>query len=312
MFKWYQNAAVCYTYFNDVSFSAPNESMFLSDRQDRRGKASEWFERGWTLQELLAPREIQFYDKRWKFMGTRGELAKLVGRVAGISPDYLSGKREPSDASCAMKMSWMAGRVTQQIEDIAYSLIGLFDVHLNPMYGEGTRAFMRLQEAIMKEFECFDESLFAWERPQDCVLRCFQNEPRVQVFKHDKWGLLAPSPDCFKKSGNLFVQKSLVETRPAGGFRTSHQGIFFTLPSKEVNRTFGGTRSEIDLPLNCWRIGSGRAPETIVLQLARIAGGEIVRTQCDRLGSRKGAQVSGKAGVVVAVAQPRIGQHWKQ
>ncbi|XPT00388.1 hypothetical protein M3J09_009542 [Ascochyta lentis] len=311
MFKWYQNAAVCYTYFNDITFSAPNERMFMSDRNDRRGQASEWFERGWTLQELLAPREMQFYDKRWKFMGTRGELAKLVGRVSGISPEYLNRTRDLNDASCAMKMSWMAGRVTQKVEDVAYSLIGLFDIHLDPIYGEGTRSFIRLQEAIMTEFGRFDESLFAWERPQGSMLRCFQSEPRVHVFEHNKWGLLAPSPDCFKRSGNIFVKKDLIKMRPAGGFRRSHQGIFFTLPAKEVNRTFGGPRGEINLPLNCWRIGSNRAPETIVLQLSRTADGEVFRTQCDRLSSQKGAQVSSKGDVIIAVAQPQIGQHRK-
>ncbi|KAF1361274.1 HET-domain-containing protein [Lizonia empirigonia] len=232
MFKWYQNAAVCYTYFNDVVFSTPNEKMFMSDRPNRRGQASEWFERGWTLQELIAPHQMQFYDKRWKFMGTRSELANLVGRVTGIDPQYMSGKRELSDASCAMKMSWMAGRVTQQVEDIAYSLIGLFDVHLDPIYGEGTRAFVRLQEAIMAEFGRFDESLFAWKRPQDSKLRCYMNEPYAHSFEHTKWGLLAPSPDCFKRSGDIFVPEK-VEIRSAGGFRRSHQGIFFTMPSKE-------------------------------------------------------------------------------
>lgn len=308
MFKWYRNAAVCFTYFNDVTFSAPTEKMFMSDRPDRRGQASEWFDRGWTLQELIAPRQMQFFDKHWKMMGTRSELANLVGRVAGISPEFLNGKRELSDASCAMKMSWMAGRVTQQIEDIAYSLIGLFDVHLEPIYGEGTRAFIRLQEAIMSECGRFDESLFAWERPQDSTLRCYRNEPRVHNFGHNKWGLLAPSPDCFKKSGDIFVYKDY-DLRPAGGFRRSHQGIFFTMPPKEVNHRFGGPRNEITFPLNCWRTGSSQTPEAVVLKLSRAADGEIFRSQCNQLSSQKGAKASHKGGVVIAVAQPQIGMH---
>ncbi|KAF2623621.1 HET-domain-containing protein, partial [Macroventuria anomochaeta] len=162
MFKWYRNAVVCYTYFNDVTFDKADEKMFMSDHPNRRGQPSEWFERGWTLQELLAPQNMQFYDKRWKLMGTRNELAVLVGRITGIGAEYLSGRRDLSEASYATRMSWMAGRVTQEVEDIAYSLIGLFDTYLEPMYGEGTRAFVRLQEAIMNEFGRFDESLFAW------------------------------------------------------------------------------------------------------------------------------------------------------
>ncbi|KAF1922424.1 uncharacterized protein M421DRAFT_426928 [Didymella exigua CBS 183.55] len=308
MFRWYRSAAVCYTYLNDVTFESASDKMFTSDRPDRRGRPSEWFERGWTLQELLAPQNMQFYDKRWKFMGTRNELAMVVGKVAGISPEYLNGRQNLNEASCATKMSWMAGRVTQRVEDIAYSLIGLFDVYLEPTYGEGIKAFVRLQEAIIEEFGRFDESLFAWERPKDSILRCYRNQPHAHHFEHNKWGLLAPSPDCFKSSYDVFIQKNLVTMRPEGGFRKSHQGLFFSVPSKDVYHRLGGSRNEISLPLNCWRIGSSGFPETIVLKLARIAGGEIFRTQCGHLGSQKGVKMSSKRGVVIAVAQPRLGQ----
>jgi hypothetical protein len=307
MFKWYRDASICYTYLNDVVFSAPNENMFLSDRQDRRGQPSEWFERGWTLQELLAPREMQFFDKRWRPMGTRNKLAILVGRIAGIDPDYLSGKRDLSKASCATKMSWMAGRITRDVEDIAYSLIGIFDVFLTPIYGEGAKAFFRLQEAIMTEYGRFDESLFAWETPQDSKLRCYKNTAKARDFCSSKWGLLAPSPDCFRRSGDIFVVKELVEQRQAGGFGRSHQGIFFTLPAREVNHRFGGSRNEIIMPLNCWR-GSHDVPEAIILRLSRIADNAFVRTQCGQLCSQKGAKVGRKGNVVVSIPQPQLGQ----
>ena len=306
MFRWYRSAAVCYTYFNDITFDKPSEKMFKSDRADRRGQPSEWFERGWTLQELLAPQKMQFYDKRWKYMGTRHELASLVGEIAGIHFEYLNGERNLSEASCATKMSWMAGRVTSLVEDVAYSLIGLFDVDLLPIYGEGTKAFIRLQEAIMHEFGRFDESLFAWKRPQDGILQSYRHEPRVQYFKHDKWGLFAPSPDCFKNSGNIVVKKDLVHMRPNGDFRLSHQGIVFSLPSTDVKHRFGGLRNEINFPLQCWRNGSGGVSETIVLKLARVPNGEIFRAQCNNLTSQKGVKISSKGGVVIAVAQPRL------
>ncbi|KAF3043800.1 hypothetical protein E8E12_010409 [Didymella heteroderae] len=282
--------------------------MFMSDLKDRRGQQSEWFERGWTLQELLAPQKMQFYDKRWKFMGTRNELAVTVGKVAGISSDYLNGRRLLEEASCATIMSWMAGRVTQKVEDIAYSLIGLFDVYLEPIYGEGTKAFVRLQDAIMKEFGRFDESLFAWERPKDSLLRCYRNQPRTHHFEQNKWGLLAPSPDCFERTGDVFIDKGRVEMRPEGGFQKSHQGLFFSLPSKEVKHRFGGPRNEISLPLNCWRFGNHGVLETIVLKLARIPDGEIFRIRCDQLDSQTGAKISHKGGVIIAVAQPQLGQ----
>ncbi|KAF2679846.1 HET-domain-containing protein, partial [Lentithecium fluviatile CBS 122367] len=176
MFKWYREATVCHVFLNDVTFFEIGEhymDMFCSDREDRQGKASEWFERGWTLQELLAPRKLEFYDKHWKWMGTRDELAPMVGRVAGISAEYLkdpkdagSGKARFREASVATKMSWMAGRRTTAVEDIAYSMLGIFNVDLTPRYGEGVKAFTRLQDAIILNWGTFDESLFAWERPQ--------------------------------------------------------------------------------------------------------------------------------------------------
>ena len=309
MFKWYQNAEVCYTFLNDVTYFNSNDKVFMSDRSDRRGQASEWFGRGWTLQELLAPRKMQFYDKRWKFMGTRNEHAMLIDKITGIGLEFLTGKRPLSDASCAMKMSWMAGRVTMQVEDVAYSLLGIFGIHMVPAYGEGTRAFRRLQDAIMAINGPFDESLFAWERPQDCILRCYWNHPRVRNFDHNQWGLLAPSPDCFKRSGNICVRKNLVNMRPAGGFRRSHQGIFFAMPSKEVNHMFGRPRNKINLPLNCWRLLNGETLEAIVLRLSRGADGIIYRTQLQNVSSQKGVKVGSRGSAVIAVALPQIAQY---
>ncbi|PSN71998.1 HET-domain-containing protein, partial [Corynespora cassiicola Philippines] len=165
MFKWYREAAVCYTFLKDVAFSQVTGEMFNSIHEGRSGQASEWFERGWTLQELLAPSKVDFYDKDWKFMGTRDSLADIVGRISGIEPGYLkdpesgrSGKRGFQEASVATKMSWMAGRTTKHVEDIAYSLLGLFNVNMIPQYGEGIKAFSRLQDAILLDSNCFDES----------------------------------------------------------------------------------------------------------------------------------------------------------
>lgn len=307
-FQWFHNAAVCYAHLKDVTFSAPDEKMFMSDDPNQRGQPSEWFERAWTLQELLAPRKLQLYDKRWKSMGTRDEHATLISRINGISTEYVTGKRPLSEASCALRMSWMAGRVTERVEDIAYSLLGIFDVNLSPQYSEGTRAFERLQRAIMSAYGVFDESLFAWERPQDSLLRCYQNEPRAREFKNSSWGLLAPSPDCFTRTGNVFVRRDLTVMRPGGGFRLSHQGICITMSSKEMEHRFGGPRNEVMFPLNCWRVISGQIPEAIVLRLSRGADGVILRSQCQELTSQRSAKASHKGSAVIAVAQPRIAQ----
>lgn len=152
MFTWYHEAAICYTYLSDVAFSGSGDDMFQSIHQDRQRdrQASEWFDRGWTLQELLAPQKMEFYDRAWNLMGSKNGLAGLVGQIAGIKPEYLLSDDDSRylsfrEASVAARMSWMAGRTTSAVEDIAYSLLGIFNVNMIPQYGEGVKACSRLQ-----------------------------------------------------------------------------------------------------------------------------------------------------------------------
>jgi hypothetical protein len=184
MFAYYHNAAICYTYLSDVSRSLTGAGMFKSDLKDRRKDGehlhSEWFKRGWTLQELLAPQKMVFYDKQWQPMGTRNDLAAIVGNAANINSDYLSDAASERlkfrEASAATKMSWMAGRMTTRPEDIAYSLLGIFDVNMIPQYGEGIKAFARFQDVLMTDSASFDESLFAWALPANRELRCYRKK----------------------------------------------------------------------------------------------------------------------------------------
>jgi len=149
---------------------------------------SRWFTRGWTLQELLAPKAITFYNTSWHELGNliRGDyyyspsgrsawrsnhqqMKRLVSEITGIPRPYVGGYRPLNIASIAMKMSWASTRQTTRLEDIAYCLLGLFDVAMPMLYGEGMKAFTRLQEEIMKNED--DESLFAWwyDRNRDLV-----------------------------------------------------------------------------------------------------------------------------------------------
>lgn len=103
---------------------------------------------------------MRFYDMNCTYLGTKPELANALEDVTGIEAAFLRGARRFETACVATKMSWMAGRTTGRDEDIAYSMLGIFRVHLTPLYGEGMGAFMRLQDELLKE--TFDESLFAW------------------------------------------------------------------------------------------------------------------------------------------------------
>ncbi|KAH8883340.1 hypothetical protein GQ53DRAFT_699532, partial [Thozetella sp. PMI_491] len=152
MFNCYRRAGICYAYLYDVDD--------VSHDQGSQFCRSEWFARGWTLQELLAPRDLLFFSKSWDLIGSKWGLRKILSSITNIPERYLCG--EPlSGASIAQRMSWAANRVTTRAEDIAYSLLGIFDVNIPPIYGEGGKqAFFRLQEAIMKQSE--DQSIFAW------------------------------------------------------------------------------------------------------------------------------------------------------
>ena len=138
MWKWYADANVCYVYLSDVQEQhSPEEQI----------RASRWFTRGWTLQELVAPWELGFYNQLWHPVGTRSSHGDLVAQVTGItSSDIKTLRLSRGDISIARKFAWAASRQTTRPEDLAYSLMGLTDVNMPLFYGEGSRkAFRRLQ-----------------------------------------------------------------------------------------------------------------------------------------------------------------------
>ena len=181
MYRWYKNAVVCYAYLADISVSVRR-----TDSPRKKLRESRWFTRGWTLQELLAPKFVIFYDRDWIDVGTKHSLQHLISDVTGIDTSHLF---EPDPASAAAKMSWASSRETTRPEDIAYSLLGLFNVNMPLVYGEGAnKAFERLQHEIIRSRN--DESIFAWLMP------LHHNGPFYS-------GMLAPSPEYFSKSGNI-------------------------------------------------------------------------------------------------------------
>lgn len=184
MFRWYRDSVICYAYMADVN-SSQSPSQDGSDFT-----LSRWFKRGWTLQELLAPEEVVFLGSNWEEIGTKKTLTTLISGITGINDEALV-TRNLSEYSVAQKMSWAAGRLTTRLEDEAYCLMGLFDVNMPLLYGEGQKAFYRLQEEIMKQYD--DESIFAWSLPED-------EQSHVKLS-----GLLAPSSSFFKKSSQVTV-----------------------------------------------------------------------------------------------------------
>lgn len=186
MYAWYREAHVCYAYLSDVPDIERSERDSL-----RLFRESRWFTRGWTLQELIAPRGLIFYSQSWKKIGDRSDkfLLGTISGITGIPTSILTGKDTLHQISLAKKMSWAARRVTTRVEDVAYCLLGIFDVNMPLLYGEGTKAFTRLQEEIIETSN--DHTIFCWTR-----------DKRANV-PADWTSMLAPSPLAFANSGDF-------------------------------------------------------------------------------------------------------------
>ena len=212
MFRWYSQARICYVYLADVMVDAQLEK-------------SRWFTRGWTLQELIAPSTIEFYTAAWTPLGSKRDLAPKIGALTKIPNSILSGKLDLHSLSVAQRMSWAAKRNTTRPEDIAYCLMGIFDINMPLIYGEGKKAFRRLQEEIMKTTR--DPSLFAWGSRVFCnpynldvasndgklpgsvtVADCYSSDDLPWHPPADRpplFGLLAQSPSAFEAAGSYQV-----------------------------------------------------------------------------------------------------------
>lgn len=156
MFRWYHNAAKCYVYLSDV---LGNSSVKAGFRESR------WFSRGWTLPELIAPTFVSFFSKEWEYLGDKRSLEQELREITGIPVQALRGS-PLSQFSIHERMSWARNRVTRREEDAAYSLMGIFDIYMAPLYGEGReRAFKRLLKMIRKTGEIIrvDEVGFSFD-----------------------------------------------------------------------------------------------------------------------------------------------------
>ncbi|KAE8344226.1 heterokaryon incompatibility protein-domain-containing protein [Aspergillus arachidicola] len=176
MFQWYKSARVCYVHLADVEgpYRKNARTTLLTYAPD--GNPSRWYTRGWTLQELLAPSNVVFYNREWQWIGTKRQLLEEVSGITGVDEINLIGLGiKPT--CIGQKMSWAASRKTTRIEDKAYCLLGLCGVHMPLLYGEGENAFRRLQEEIIRTST--DMSILAWG---GC---------------DNRWGILASSPGSF-------------------------------------------------------------------------------------------------------------------
>ncbi|OBZ77333.1 hypothetical protein A0H81_02795 [Grifola frondosa] len=221
MFSWYNKAEVCYAYLDDV------DSDTLRNVIDPHAfQRSEWFTRGWTLQELISPKQVVFFAKDWSEIGTRKSLVDEIIRITHVDRDVLLGVKLPVELGVAERMSWASRRKMTRVEDMAYCLMGLFDVHMPTIYGEGKQAFIRLQHEIMRSTT--DHSIFAWYSPY------MDDNP------HD---VLAPEPSLFRAP--FFHSHGIIQQIPFKDFAqlfrmeyspeytATNHGIRIRLPMKQ-------------------------------------------------------------------------------
>lgn len=204
MFTWYAKSRVCLAYLSDFHDSA----AFAKNRYHFSG--SRWFTRGWTLQELLAPGAVSFYDSQWRFFGDKVSLKADVADASKINAAALtdtSGDWEKY--SIAERFFWAAHRRTTRVEDEAYSLMGLFGVNMPLLYGEGSQAFLRLQTEIIQQSS--DQSIYAWTQMSNGQKSSGFLAPAVRCFKHQP--VVGEKADAQTTEGSRSAHKTYTPTR---------------------------------------------------------------------------------------------------
>jgi hypothetical protein len=267
MFQWYKSAGICFAYLADVPASPdPTDA-------DSPFSLSRWFTRGWTLQELLAPSEMKFLADDWTEIGDRTKFCSRISNITGIPTSFLLGK-DLRHASVARRLSWASCRKTTKAEDIAYCLLGIFDIQMPLLYGEREfGAFRRLQQEIMKTSD--DQSVFAWMKYSSAT-------DTHDILAHQKFTMLADSPLSFKNSGNIVVAKAPVVRGYLNGIRTptvfNNKGLHLSLPIIKK-----GDRKVLAI-LNCTDI-SDEVDQRMAIWLRDVStnGGRYIRVERQKL-----------------------------
>jgi len=237
MYRWYKESTECYVYLEDYRFW--DSSSFAK---------CEWFTRGWTLQELLAPRHCVFFTANWDVIGHKHfyrnprcacehskndiesskptifdhgpYLLQQLVAATKIPGSILTGITDLSTASIARRMSWASRRSATRVEDRVYSPLGIFDINMPLLYGEGPKAFRRLQEEIIRTSN--DPSIFAFGRDKLLSVEESMYERPQPVYPPKVIDtVLAESPDYFWQGGDVLMSKDLFDEP----YSVTHMGL---------------------------------------------------------------------------------------
>lgn len=226
MYRWYRNAEVCYVFLSDFEAQRTFDERCFRDCR--------WFTRGWCLQELIAPRHIEFFDVRWNPLGSKSTLAALIASITRIDEEVLLNSDLAGSVAIARRMSWAAKRETTRAEDMAYCLLGILDVNMPMLYGEGPKAFIRLQEEIIRTSN--DLSIFAFP-PKSTNEALGPSQSYCD--------LLASSPADFMTCGSL--ENKGMDVHWNNAFSVANKGLYFQKVELLIDDLHGLYR----IPLNC-------------------------------------------------------------
>lgn len=262
-----------------------------------------------TLQELLAPKRLEFFDRDWKKMGSKQDLVDDISEATSISHEHLL--TDFRTASLAQKMSWLAKRgtkrdknykITKYPADLAYCMLGILGVgsleglYMETRYGEGMREFQRLQREMIKTWNRsipFDESLFAWK------------ESRILSS-----GLLAPEPVCFRDCGDIIFDPRWAKLRCSkdndygitidqANYMTIDGVWYFHVPFVPLLTVLSVGLIQLavlpvlayqrmtrhnEMKLNCWARGKEGEMNVLTIKLEKSKDGAWQRVDCGVLG----------------------------
>ena len=227
MYRWYKNSKRCYAYLHDVDH--PWFPTFRNTFKFHRFNGwPEWFSRGWTLQELIASKDLRFFNKDWEPIGDKKSLATELNEITRVPEHILKNGIPPNRLSVAQIMSWAADRETTRVEDRAYSLLGLFGVHMPMLYGEGNHAFQRLQLEIIRMSN--DQSIFAWD-PRGRIQRAGSVLADDPSFFRDCHDIVKMEPDTLIPEGTPEGDLHAITSEERfGTFPVTNRGIQIWLP----------------------------------------------------------------------------------
>ncbi|KAG2030353.1 hypothetical protein BDR03DRAFT_974707 [Suillus americanus] len=242
MFNWYRSAAICIAYLACSS----NVSDFAKEP---------WFTRGWTLQELLAPEKMKFYGKDWKPLSDNFDdkhprdlvipsIDEISIPITPSQPDILTAitrlteiesrdliSFSPGIHNVHQRLRWASRRTTKRIEDMAYSLIGIFDISMPITYGEGQRSWFRLMEIILQQ--CKSWEIFVWAGEWSPYSSAIPRSPKgYEAFDIQDSTELSNALDMGRLEG--IVGEIPPGLRGDHAFATTRHGVQMKLPLLDV------------------------------------------------------------------------------